>query len=137
MSRTDFSKSIVYLQAFLLGIIFLGQILVSLINAETFVFGTKLNGAQAVAYLLGNSTIGIVLTYVILRRARLGTMLCLVYFLYNTLAVTITNLQLFDKSILPPIFVIGFIVSAIAFLLQKVNPEQKYSHNAIHHNINS
>jgi hypothetical protein len=120
MFRTGFSKSIVYLLAFLLGIVFFGQILASLINAEAFVFGTKLSGAQAVVYLFGNSIIGIVLAYVILRRARLGTVLSLVYFLYNVLAVAITNLQLFGKFILPPIFVIGFAVSAIVLLLQSV-----------------
>jgi hypothetical protein len=119
MSAVSLYKGLVYLLAIILVLIFLGQVFMILINPETFFFGFKLGGEKAIAYLAVNSLCSLLLTYVVLRKTRIGLLLSLIYSLYNLGSIAITSLELFGEFFLAPIFGLSLILSITALLLQR------------------
>ena len=84
-------KILVGLTICALAIACLGMIMIAIINPECFFFGAKLNGGPARAYLLGETFVGILCIYLLLRASIRGALLSILYWGYNLAEIKITN----------------------------------------------
>jgi hypothetical protein len=112
-----------------LGMTVFGQIFSSLINPEILLFGIKLYGDQAIAYQIMWSLFAIGISFIILRKVRLGVLLSTVFFLYNVLAIATSNFIWFKALILSPILVFGLVLS-IAVLLSELTPNNRFNYGS-------
>jgi len=128
MWRTP-SKRLMYPLVAVLGMTVFGQIFSSLINPEILLFGIKLYGDQAIAYQIMWSLFAIGISFIILRKVRLGVLLSTVFFLYNVLAIATSNFIWFKALILSPILVFGLVLS-IAVLLSELTPNNRFNYGS-------
>lgn len=108
------------LKVVLLGILFLNllsSLFLAIINPEAFLFGYKLGGAWASAYLLANGCLGIVAAYALYRWEEKGSYLSFIFFGYNFVEVLITNIYAFGTYAAPPLHSIGLIIAMVLIIV--------------------
>ena len=128
MRRTP-SKRLMNSLVAVLGMTVLGQIFSSLVNPEVLLFGIKLYGDQAIAYQIMWSLFAIGISFIILRKVRLGVLLSTAFFLYNVLAIATSNFIWFRVLILSPILVFGLVLS-IAVLFSELTPHNRFNYTS-------
>jgi len=120
LGEESMRKSVVnlvrYVLAFILAVNFLGSAFISLINPESYFFGAKLGGMEAALYLLGDSGVGVVIAYSLVKGH--GKWLALLYFAYNFSEVLITNFSFGLGYRASPLFTAGLMLSIALLLLE-------------------
>ena len=97
---------------------FLGSVLVSYINPESYFFGEKLVGVSAIIYLLTGGIAGMIIVYFLFKEKTKGEILSVIYFGYFFVESLITNLSLgFSIS---PLFKLGLVLSIILLVIRKM-----------------
>jgi len=102
------------LKVVLLGILLLNllsTLFLAIINPEAYIFGYKLGGAWAAAYLLANGCLGMAAAYAMFRWEEKGSYISFVFFGYNFVEVLITNIYAFGSYAAPPLQSIGLIIA--------------------------
>lgn len=108
------------LKVVLLGILFLNllsSLFLAIINPEAYLFGYKLGGAWASAYLLANGCLGMATAYALYRWEEKGSYLSFIFFGYNFVEVLITNIYAFGTYAASPLHSIGLIIALILLIV--------------------
>jgi len=97
---------------------FMGM-LIALLNPESYFFGSKLGGWKASIHLVVNSAIALLSLHYVIEDKPFAKYLPVLYFLYNTVNVLITNFLLGFGMIPSPFFTLGLTVSIIYFYIKR------------------
>ena len=109
-----------YTLVVLLVLSFVGLVLISLINPESYFFGEKLSGEIATTYLLTGSFAGIIIAYLLFKKKREGEILSVLYFGYFFIETLVTNLSLGYGFLISPLFTIGLVISIVLLVARKM-----------------
>lgn len=103
----------------ILGLNFLISLLFVTINSEAYFFGNKLGGINAAFYLLINSSIGIIVAYILLKKEGKGVYFSILFFGYNFIETLFTNMYSFNIYTISPLFSIGLILSVVLMVIYR------------------
>jgi len=109
-----------YTLVVLLVLSFLVLVFVSYYNPETYSFGIKLSGVNALIYLLIGGIAGIVIAYLLFKKKSGSEILAILYFGYFLIETVITNLSLGFGFLISPLLTIGLVISVVLLLIRKM-----------------
>jgi len=101
---------------------FVFSLLISLINPETYFFGSKIGGIKAVCWLLTNGVTGLIIAYSLFRSWRYDFLASLLFFGYNFANIMIS---ITPALALPPLFSAGIILSFIGLIIKEGDHDGK------------
>ena len=99
---------------------FFSSVFVILVNPESYFFGKRLTGVNAIIYLLIRDITGIGIVYYLFKKKSKVEILSLIYFGYFFVESLITNLSLGLGFSVSPLPNFGLVVSIILLVLRKM-----------------
>ncbi|MDH5769869.1 MAG: hypothetical protein OEZ25_01065, partial [Candidatus Bathyarchaeota archaeon] len=106
-------KVVRYTLVVLLVLSFVGLVLISLINPESYFFGEKLSGEIATTYLLTGGITGIIIAFLLFKKKSGGEFLSVLYFVFFFIETLVTNLSLGYDFLISPLFTMGLTFSIV------------------------
>ena len=100
---------------------FLCLVFISFTNPESYLFGQKLAGMDAIIYLLTGGIAGLLIAHLLFKKKSEGEILSLLYFGYFFVENLITNLSLEFGFFISPLFTAGLIVSIVLLVVRRLN----------------
>jgi len=113
-------KVVRYTLVVLLVLSFVGLVLISLINPESYFFGEKLSGEIATTYLLTGGITGIIIAFLLFKKKSGGEFLSVLYFVFFFIETLVTNLSLGYDFLISPLFTMGLIFSIVLLVVRKM-----------------
>ena len=113
-------KVVRYTLVVLLVLSFVGLVLISLINPESYFFGKKLSGEIATTYLLTGGITGIIIAFLLFKKKSGGEFLSVLYFVFFFIETLVTNLSLGYDFLISPLFTMGLIFSIVLLVVRKM-----------------
>lgn len=90
--------------------------MISIVNPESFFWGTKLSGLVAQTYMMLQTLIAVFLIIVLLTKARRSAMLCVLFYGYIVTDIAWSNYYIHGFVAAGPLPLVGLVLSVLLWL---------------------
>jgi len=102
-----------------LGIFAFSQLMILVVNPESFFWGLKLAGLGAQGYMIGLVIVAVSLIVLLLAKVRAGPVLCTLFYGYVVAETVWSNYVVLRSVTVGPLPLIGLLVSVVLWFLKR------------------